>query len=160
MADCTSFTNSASVLPLINWVSNVAYVLLNTIAIIILRHILYLVCLGPCLGLGLFLSMLRPRSLVVVNNFHRELILRCCRVSVPPMITLPLVKVMAYIRSNVEMRLICWLDFCGQYFAELYENRSSRFGNNEQWAWTMNGNEQPWNNIYQLLKFTYLFHRF
>ena len=82
----------------------------------------------------MFGSMLRPRSLVVVNNFHRELILRCCRVPVPPMITLPLVKVMAYIRSNVEMRLICWLDFCGQYFAELYENRSSRSANNEQWA--------------------------
>ena len=54
----SAFCNSALVLlySFINWALNIAEVLLKTSTIIILRHILYLVYLYPCLDLSLFMS--------------------------------------------------------------------------------------------------------
>ena len=62
------FFNSASVY-FMNWTSNVVKCCLN-ITIIILRHILYFVYLGPCLDLGLFMSYLCDLFFVLSLIFH------------------------------------------------------------------------------------------
>ena len=67
----TLFFNSASVLLniLINWASNFAYVLLNNVSNIILSRFIYLLHLGSCLHLGLFMPYLRESIFIFVFIF-------------------------------------------------------------------------------------------